>query len=349
MVVIGIDPHKGSHTAVVVDEHEQQLARVKVAANRTQLAQLLAFAQNYPQRRWAVESADGLGLLVSRQLLEAGEDVVDVPATLAARVRVLGSGKASKNDGNDAHAVAVAALRRNTVQPVVVQDATTVLRLLADRHKDLTGLRTQAVCRLHALLRDLIPGGVSVRMTATAAAQHLARLPAPTNAVEAERQRLARDLLADIDRHDTAIRDIKDRIRAAVAEHASSVSTIHGVGPVVAALILGHTRDVRRFPTRHHYASYNGTAPIEASSGELVRHRLNPRGNRQLNHALHIIAVVQLRHDTPGRAYYDRKIAEGKSRKEAMRALRRRISDNVYAHLRADLEAQPELTAHRDE
>jgi len=338
MVVIGIDPHKGSHTAVVVDEHEQQLARVKVTAGRAQLTRLLSFARDYPQRRWAVESADGLGLLVSRQLLEAGEDVVDVPATLAARVRVLGSGKASKNDANDAHAVAVAALRRNTVRPVEAQGETTVLRLLADRHKDLTGLRTQAVCRLHAVLRDLVPGGVGLRMTATAAAQHISRLPAPANPVERERQQIARDLLADLDGHDTSIRDIKKRIRAAVTEHASSVSAIHGVGPVVAALIVGHTRDVRRFPTRHHFASYNGTAPIEASSGDHVRHRLNPRGNRQLNHALHMIAVSQLRRPTAGRDYYDKKIADGKSPKEAMRALRRRISDNVYAHLRADLE-----------
>ena len=338
MVVIGIDPHKGSHTAVVVDESEQQLARIKVNANRTQLSRLLAFARDYPQRRWAVESADGLGLLVSRQLLAAGEDVVDVPATLAARVRVLGSCRASKNDSNDAHAVAVTALRQRTVQPVVVQGQATVLRLLADRHKDLIGLRTQAICRLHALLRDLIPGGAALKMTATAAAQHLSRLPAPAGAVEAERQRLAHDLLADLDAHDAAIRDIKTRIRAAVTAQASSVSAIHGVGPVVAALILGHTRDVRRFPTRHHYASYNGTAPIEASSGDHVRHRLNPRGNRQLNHALHMIAVSQLRRPTAGRAYYDKKIAEGKSPKEAMRALRRRISDNVYAHLRADLE-----------
>ena len=109
-----------------------------------------------------------------------------------------------------------------------------------------------------------------------------------------------------------------------------------GVGPVIAAYLIGYSGDVRRFPTAGHYARYNGTAPIEASSGPRVRHRLNPRGNRQLNHAIHIAAVTQVAHDTPGRAYYLRKQAEGKTRKEAMRALKRRISDAVYRQLLAD-------------
>ena len=116
----------------------------------------------------------------------------------------------------------------------------------------------------------------------------------------------------------------------------SSLTDIYGVGPVVAALILGHTGDVRRFATRHQFASYNGSAPIEASSGPKRRHRLNPRGNRQLNHALHIAAICQLRFDTPGRAYYLRKVEEGKTKKEAIRALKRRLSDVVYRQLLVD-------------
>jgi transposase len=111
---------------------------------------------------------------------------------------------------------------------------------------------------------------------------------------------------------------------------------VYGVGPVVAAIILGHTGDVCRFATRHHYASYNGTAPMEASSGPKKRHRLNPRGNRQLNHAIHMAAVTQIRNDTDGRAYFERKVAEGKSKKEALRALKRRISDAVYRQLVLD-------------
>ncbi len=127
------------------------------------------------------------------------------------------------------------------------------------------------------------------------------------------------------------------RQRAAVEAADTSLTDIYGVGGVVAALIIGYTGDVTRFPTRHHYAAYNGTAPIEASSGPTKRHRLNPRGNRMLNHAMHLIAITQLRYpDTAGRVFYERKLAEGKTKKEAIRALKRRLSDVVYRHLQAD-------------
>jgi len=118
------------------------------------------------------------------------------------------------------------------------------------------------------------------------------------------------------------------------------VTDIVGVGPIGAATIIGYTKDVTRFPTRGHYASYNATAPIEASSGGHTSHRLNLRGNRILNHAIHVAAVTQLRHDTNGRACYDRKIAEGKTPKEAIRALKRRISDAIYWRLIADTNNQ---------
>ena len=114
------------------------------------------------------------------------------------------------------------------------------------------------------------------------------------------------------------------------------MTDVYGVGPIVAALLIGHSGDITRFPSSGHDASHNGTAPIEASLGKVVRHRLNPRGNRQLNHALHMAAVTQLRNDTPGRAYYLAKIEAGKSKKEARRALKRKISDAVYRRLRAD-------------
>ena len=137
-------------------------------------------------------------------------------------------------------------------------------------------------------------------------------------------------------RADRDIAELLARIKTAVAASGTTVTEIHGVGPVVAAYLLGHTGEISRFPSAGHYARYNGTAPIEASSGPTKRHRLNPRGNRQLNHALHMAAVTQVRNDTPGRAYYLRKQAQGQSRKEAMRALKRRISDAVYRQLLAD-------------
>ena len=335
MVLIGVDPHKASHTAVVIDRDERELARFTVRASRGQVVELLAFAAPFTDRRWAIESAGGLGFLLAQQLVRAGEDVVDVPATLSAKVRLLGSGRGSKNDPNDALSTAVAALRDQRLRTVAVEDPVMVLRLLADRHQDLTSLRTQAVCRLHALLAALTPGGVQRRLSATAAAAFLAKVH-PDTMVTTARRAMAADLVADVRRLDKAIADVKARTAAAVAASGTTVTDLYGVGPVIAALLIGHTGDITRFPSSGHYASYNGTAPIEASSGPKVRHRLNPRGNRQLNHALHMIAVTQIRGDNPGRDYYRKKIAEGKTTREARRALKRKISDAVFRQLLAD-------------
>jgi transposase len=335
MVLIGVDPHKASHTAVAIDGDEQPIARLQVAADRQQLQRLLAWAERLGEERiWAVESAAGLGRLLAQQLVAAGEHVVDA---LAARVRLLGSTKASKNDPNDALSTAIAGLRHDGLRVVAVDDHRAVLRLLADRHKDLTALRTQTACRLHVVLRELVAGGAPLRLQADRAGA-LLRGIRPSTAVEIERKRLAQDLLVDIRRLDRDIAAIKDRITDAVSASGTTLLELHGVGSIVAAIVLGQVGDPRRFPTGDRFASYNGTAPIEASSGPRVRHRLNPRGNRQLNHALHLIAVTQIARDTPGRAYFDRKLAEGKSKKEALRALKRRVSDAVWRQLQADLE-----------
>jgi transposase len=338
MVLIGVDPHKGSHTAVVVDDDEHELGRLKVRADRRQLERMLTFAAPFGERTWAIESAGGLGFLLAQQLVAAGEDVVDVPPTLAARVRLLGSGRGSKNDPNDALSTAIAALRDPHLRMVVAEDHAMVLRMLANRYQDLTRLRTQAVCRLHALLAALTPGGVQKRLSANEAAAFLRRVH-PITAVEVERKNLALELVADIRRLDRMAKTVKARTKIAVAASGTSVTSVYGVGPIIAATIIGHAGDITRFPNADHFASYNGTAPIEASSGPKVRHRLNPRGNRQLNHALHVAAVVQTSRDTPGRAYFQRKLAEGKTPKEAYRALKRQISDAVYKQLRDDRRA----------
>ena len=179
------------------------------------------------------------------------------------------------------------------------------------------------------MLATLSPGGLSGRLSASRATE-LLRSIRSADAVVIERRHQALDLLADVRRLDRDLVAVRARITEAVAASKTSLTDIFGVGSVTAALVLGHSGDVGRFATRNHYASYNGTAPLEASSGPTKRHRLNPRGNRQLNHALHMAAVTQVGHDTPGRAYYQRKIAEGKSKKEALRRpqasdLRRRV------------------------
>ena len=210
-----------------------------------------------------------------------------------------------------------------------------MLRLLAKRHHDLIAVRTRAICRLHTTVTFLVEGHLPRRLRADRAAKILTAIH-PTTAIDVERKALARDLLAEVRRLDRELVAYSGRITAAVTASATTLTDLHGVGPIVAAYVIGYSGDISRFPNAGHYARYNATAPIEASSGPVIRHRLNPRGNRQLNHAIHMIAVTQVRHDTPGRAYYLRKQAEGHSRKEAMRALKRRISDTVYRHLVAD-------------
>jgi len=333
--VIGIDPHKGSHTAAVLDRQERLVGELRVVADRRQRDRFLHFAEPFTPRTWAIEAASGLGALLAQQLVAAGEVVLDVPPALSARVRLLDTGRNDKTDPHDARSAAVVALRHVGLRSVVAMDHSAVLRLLADRHHDLTALRTQAICRVHALLCLLIPGGLSRRLSADRAGRAL-RATRPLELVEVERKRMASDLLTDVRRIDNQLVTLKARIDVAVVTSGTTVTNIHGVGPIVAALLVGHTGDVRRFPTSGHYARYNGSAPIEASSGPHVRHRLNPRGNRQLNHALHVAAVTQVGHETPGRIYYERKLAEGKSRKEALRALKRRISDAVYRQLVVD-------------
>lgn len=335
MVLIGVDPHKGSHTAVAIDGDEQALGELRVRSSTKQCALLVDWASRFDERRWAIESANGLGYLLAQQLVAAGEDVVDVPPTLSARVRVLSSGKSSKNDPNDALSAAIAALRHRGLRTVVADDHVAILRMLADRHHDLTRLRTQAVCRLHAKLANLTPGGLAGVLSVKRAVELLETIH-PEDGVTTERKHQAHSLLDDVRRLDDDVAAIKKRIKVAVDAAGTSLLDIHGVGPVTAALLLGHSGDVCRFASKHHYASYTGTAPIEASSGPKKRHRLNPRGNRQLNHALHIAAIAQIRHDTPGRVYYLRKIDEGKTKKEALRALKRRICDAVYRALIAD-------------
>ena len=247
-VIIGIDPHKTTHMAVAIDGDEQAIGRLEVTADRAQTQRLLAWAAPLGDRRtWAIESADGLGKLLSQELLAAGEHVVDVPPTLSARVRLLGSTKAAKNDRNDALSTAIAGLRHCGLRSVRADDHSTVLRLLAGRYDDLLALRTQAACRMHAVLRELVAGGAPRRLSADRAAK-LLRSVRPDGPVEGERKRLAADLLADMRRLDRDLAALKIRIRDAVDTSGTTLVELNGVGPIVAGLILGSRRRPRPVP-----------------------------------------------------------------------------------------------------
>ncbi len=334
--MIGIDPHKGSHTAVAIDCDEHVVDEFRVRSCTAQADRLREWAALFENRTWAIESAQGLGYLLAQQLVAAGETVFDVPPMRAARVRVLGSGRSQKNDPNDARSIAIAALRADDLAAVGVDDHARVLRLLAKRHRDLGRQKNVACCRLHSLMLEMLPGGAGFRMHTTNLVKPLLNDFAPTDAMGRQRLKIATELVADIDRCDQLLAASRARIGTAVLASGTTLTDIVGLGSITAAMIVGYTGNIDRFPTSARYASYNATAPIEASSGTRTRHRLNPRGNRQLNWAIHVVAISQLRYDTPGRAFYDRKIAEGKTSKEAIRALKRRLSDVIYRHLVTD-------------
>src|SRR5437667_1365309 len=336
VVMIGVDPHKASHTAVAINAAEEPLGQVRVRASAVQAERLLAWAQAWPDRSWAVEGAGGAGHLLAQQLLSAGERVLDVPPKLAARVRLLATGDINKNDPNDARSVAVAALRSAGVREARRDDHAAVLEVWSKRYGDLGRVRTQVACRLHQVLCELTPGGVRGEITAGQAARILASIT-PAGAVEAARCQLAADLVEDLRGVDARIRETRKKAGAAVRASGTSLTGLFGVGPVVAAAVIGDVCHVSRVPNRDHFAACNGTAPIEVSSGGRKVYRLSRRGNRRLNHAIHMAAVTQIRYrHSPGRAYYDKKLAEGKTGKEALRCLKRQISDAIFACLQAD-------------
>ena len=335
-VMIGIDPHKASHTAVVISGAEEPLGELRVRASAAQAERLLAWAAAWPERTWAVEGAGGLGHLLAQQLLSAGRAGAGRAAQARRPGPALAAGNVNKNDPNDARSVAVAALRSPGVREARPDDHAAVLKVWSKRRRDLGSSRTQVVCRLHAVLCELVPGGVPKKIIAAHAARLLGSIT-PPDAVAAARWELAAALVEDLRRIDGQMRETRKKPGTAVKASGTSLTGLFGVGPVIAATIIGEVRDVSRFKNRDRFAACNGTAPIEVASGKRKVNRLSRRGNRRVNHAIHMAAVTQVRQKhSEGRAYYDKKLAEGKTRREALRSLKRQVSDAVFTRLRAD-------------
>ena len=331
MVIIGVDPHKRMHVASVVEPvTSRQVAVLQIEASLGGYRRLLKWAGGFGVRRWAVENARGLGRHLAQWLLARGEVVQDVPSTATARVRELSRGGRRKNDVIDAAAAASVAALQGDANLVVAEDITTVLALLDERRSNLTTQRTRLVNQLHAVFRDLLPGGAPRGLTATIASRLLAGIR-PVGPVEAARKQLGRDLVVEIRQADQRLKVLTAQIAEAVAATGSQLVKVDGVGPVIAGRLLARTRGMSRFATAAAFASYAGVAPVEISSAERVRHRLPLGGDRQLNHALHIVAVSQIRmRGSAGRGYYDTKIAAGKTEKEARRCLKRRLADHIW-------------------
>jgi transposase len=338
-VVIGMDPHKRSVTIEARDSREVLRATGRFPTSTPGFRAMLRLAKQWPDRVWAIEGTNGVGRPIAQRLLADGERVIDVPAKLAARARVFDTGQGRKTDAHDAHAVVMVALRDPGLREVVADADLQVLRLLCDRRDALSRARVQGLGRAHRLFGELLPGGAPVKKS-TAQYTRLLATVRPCDPVGRTRRRLIADELTELTRIDARLKTLKAELTAAVRARGSHLMDLPGIGPAGAARILADVGDVARFPDRNHFASWTGTAPIDASSGEQIRHRLSRAGNRRLNHVLHIAAVVQLRHDTAGRAYFRRKRSEGKTGLEAMRCLKRRLSDAVYRQLLNDADAR---------
>ena len=338
-VIIGVDPHKLSATIEVVDHRERLLGSGRFTTDRAGYTAMRAYAKAWPNRTWAVEGANGAGRPLAQRLLAGGETVVDVPAKLAARVRIFDTGHNRKSDAHDAHSIAVVAVRTEGLRVLRVDGELEAMRILSDRREALSRRRVQIVGRLQALLAELLPGQAKKDITALQAKRMLASVR-PRDVAGKVRRRTAAEEITELVAVDAKIKKVTAELKAMVKTRGSRLTDIHGVGPVVAARILADVGDVARSADRNRFASWTGTAPLDASSGEQNRHRLSRAGNRRVNHMIHIAAVTQLRSDTAGRAYYRRKRAEGKKPMEALRCLKRRISDAIYRQLVADAQGQ---------
>ena len=336
-VIIGVDPHKLSATIEVVDRHEKLLGSGRFSTDQAGYTAMRTYAKTWPDRVWAIEGSNGAGRPLAQRLLEAGEHVVDVPAKLAARVRLFDTGHNRKTDARDAHSIAIVAVRTKTLRVLRPDGELEALRMLCDRREELTRLRVQTVNRLQRLLAELVPGRPR-RTSPPCRPRRSSPRVRPRDIAGKTRRRIAAEELADLVAVEAKMKKATAELKILVKARGSRLMDLPGVGPVVAARTLADVGDIARFADRNRFASWTGTAPLDASSGEQNRHRLSRAGNRRMNHMIHIAAISQIRLDTPGRAYYRRKLAAGKTKLEALRCLKRRISDAVYRQLLADAE-----------
>jgi transposase len=334
MVTLGTDAHKRSHTIVAADQQGRQVGQVTVTATPEGHLRALGWASQWPQRTWAVEDCRQLSRRLERDLLAAGEQLVRVPPKLMAGAR-RGARTRGKSDPIDALAVARAALREPGLPVAHLEGVEREVRLLVDHREDLVAERTRAQNRLRWHLHELEPGwelpaGALDRAVWLDAVQ--ARLAAHQGVVA----ELATELVGRCRELTGRVNQLQRRLERLVAPLTPELLALAGCGALTAAKLVGETAGLGRFRSRAAFAMHNGTAPVPVWSANHERHRLNRGGNRQLNAALHRIAVTQLRLGGAGRAYVQRRLAAGDTKTEAIRALRRRISDEVYRRLSAD-------------
>ena len=307
-MIIEMDPHKRSATIKVIDEQARVLAAGRYGTDTAGYAQMLAAGRKFADRVWAVEGCNGIGRHLAHRLVHDGEVVFDVPPKLSAQVRVFATGNGRKTDGVDAYSVALAALRTPGLARVQTEEDLVVMGMLADCRDELGRARTQVINRLHRLLLELLPGGAKKFLSARQARTMIASVR-PRDLAGKTRRRLAVELAGELEGIDKRTRALDRELTELVTARGSALMQLHGIGPSGAAQLLADVGDIRRFARRDRFASWNGAAPLDASSGNQARDRLSRAGNRRINRVLHIMAVVQLRNQTKGRAYDDERRA----------------------------------------
>jgi transposase len=340
MITIGIDAHTQVHVAAAIDAHGRVLDELATGTDRGELARMLAWIQGFPApREVAVEGAKGFGRALTLHLLQAGEQVIDVPTHLTAQGR-RHSRRRGKDDEGDAIIIARVALREEGLPRMDAAHLDADLKLLVDARDQLVEEQIRVRNRLHALLLGLHPGhrAVTGALTTKVAVRRAHTLAMKGRAEDPVRAHLALNAIRRMRALDAEIHDLQARIFEHLArEPHENLLAIPGVGLLTAAKILGETHDPRHFRTAAAFAAHAGTAPIPASSGNTTRHRLARGGNRQLNRALWTIARSQARWHPEARAYLARKRAEGKSAAEARRCLKRHLAAVVYRAMIRDL------------
>jgi transposase len=338
LVIVGIDAHKRTHTAVAIDEAGRKLGEktTRMTTSEANL-ELLRWADGFgSQRRFAVEDCRHLSRRLEADLLAAGEELVRVPPKLMAHARDAAR-TYGKSDPIDALAVARAAWREPDLPLARLDGPTRNLRLLVDHREDLVRDRTSQVNRLRWHLHELDPSW-DPSPRSLGHFKHLDAIAARLEGLEGTVAWVARDLIGRIREATIAANDLERRIVEAVGELAPTLLGLPGVGALTAAKILAETADARRFRSKDCFARHNGTAPLPVWSGNSRRHRLSRTGNRQLNAAIHRIAITQMRIHEPAKAYLERRMAMGNTKTEAIRALKRQLSDVVFRALLADAE-----------
>ena len=342
MFVIGIDSHKDTLSACLVDHLGTPLEYRDFANTPQGHRHLVDWAHATNTARVAIEGSGTFGLPAAVAAMAAGLDVREVPPQLTAQVRRRGRTH-TKTDQVDALVIARIALRDHALSAPTHWEETEDLRVLVTYRHELVEDRTAQVNRLHADLGKLHPGyhqtipRLTTRKSLDQAKKLLWRDTTCHGRVAKQRIRRLRQL-------NTQIKELTAQIKTMIHQSGTRLLDIHGVGVLVAATIISEVGDPHRYPTKAKFAMANGTAPIEASSGRTVRHRLNRGGNRQLNRAIHTAAMTQItRPDSEGRRYYQKLKTRGKTHREAIRALKRRISDRIWTHLQPPKPA-PNLT-----